>query len=125
MVAGSIAAAFPARAREDRLALEQLRLALRNLRPNFWLMPLLGAVTCVMFARWISIPVLVFWLALVTIGGSYLGVVAHIFLAGDNPAPRNWGAHAAAGYALFAISWASLAFLFWRHGDDLNQMLII
>ena len=27
---------------EEKLALEQLRLALRNLRPNCWLMPILG-----------------------------------------------------------------------------------
>lgn len=114
-------------AQQKKLALEQLRLALKNLRPNCWLMPLLAAVACVMFARWVSIPMLVFWFVLVTVGGSYLGVVAYSFLADDPDrlAQRNWLAHAAVGYALFAISWGSLAFLFWRHGDDLNQMLIL
>jgi two-component system cell cycle sensor histidine kinase PleC len=125
MLAGGIATKSLDTAQQQKLAHDQLRLALKNVKPNCWLMPLLAAVTCVMFARWISIPVLVFWFSLVAIGGSYLGVVAYTFLASENPAPRNWLTHAAAGYALFAVSWGSLAFLFWRHGDDLNQMLII
>jgi len=112
---------------ENRLAREQLRLALKNLKPNCWLMPLLGAVICLMFSRWISLPVLALWLAMVVVGGSYLGVVAYTFLARDAErlARRNWTLHASIGYALFSASWASLAFLFWRHGDDLNQMLIL
>ena len=112
---------------QKKLALEQLRLALKNLRPNCWLMPLLAAVTCVMFARWISVPMLVFWFSLVAVGGAYLGIVVYGFLAKEpNELPsRNWPAHAAVGYALFAVAWGSLAFLFWRHGDDLNQMLIL
>ena len=114
-------------AQQKKLALEQLRLALKNLKPNCWLMPALAAVICVMFARWISVPVLVFWFVLVAVGGSYLGVVAYTFLASDKAtlAPHNWPARAAIGYALFAASWSSLVFLFWRHGDDLNQMLIL
>jgi two-component system cell cycle sensor histidine kinase PleC len=125
MLAGSTGARCINSAQQEKLALEQLRLALRNLKPNCWLMPLLAAVTCVMFARWIPVPLLVFWFALVAVGGAYLGLVAYTFLANENPAPRNWLAHAAIGYALFALSWGSLAFLFWRHGDDLNQMLIL
>jgi two-component system cell cycle sensor histidine kinase PleC len=125
MSSGSTGARRIDGAQQQKLALEQLRLALRNLRPNCWLMPLLAVVICVMFARWISVPVLVCWFALVALGGSYLGIVAYAFLASENPATRNWRAHAAVGYALFALSWGSLAFLFWRHGDDLNQMLIL
>jgi two-component system cell cycle sensor histidine kinase PleC len=115
------------KAQDEKLALEQLRLALRNLKPNCWLMPLLAVLICAMFWRWISPPVLVFWFALVAIGGAYLGVVVHAFPR-RNPQPaqgRMWAMHAAVGYFLFAASWSSLGFLFWRHGDDLNQMLIL
>src|SRR5437762_9053998 len=105
MLAGAAAARTLDSVQQRKLALEQLRLALRNLKPNCWLMPLLAAVACVMFARWISIPLLIFWFALVAVGGSYLGVVAHTFLASDNPPPRNWLARAAVGYGLFALSW--------------------
>src|SRR5437016_14653317 len=96
---------------QKKLALEQLRLALKNLRPNCWLMPLLAAVTCVMFARWISVPMLVFWFSLVAVGGAYLGIVVYGFLAKEpNELPsRNWPAQAAVGYGLFAVSWGSLA----------------
>lgn len=91
------------------------------------MMPILGAVICVMFSRWISLAVLVFWLALVVVGGAYLGVVAYAFQR-KQPEPveeRRWETHAAIGYFVFAMSWSSLGFLFWRHGDDLNQMLIL
>ncbi|HLY06563.1 MAG TPA: ATP-binding protein [Rhizomicrobium sp.] len=127
MIAADSAAPSLERMPENRLAREQLRLALKNLKPNCWLMPLLGAVICLMFSRWISLPVLALWLAMVVVGGSYLGVVAYTFLARDAErlARRNWTLHASIGYALFSASWASLAFLFWRHGDDLNQMLIL
>ena len=112
---------------EEKLALEQLRLALRNLRPNCWLMPLLAGVVCVMFARWVGTSNLVSWFALVTVGGAYLGVVAFAFgrrEPGVN-SRRTWAAHAAAAYFLFAASWSSFALLFWRGGDDLNHMLIL
>jgi hypothetical protein len=65
--------------RDDKLALQQLRLALRNLRPNCWLMPILAGIICIMFTRWVSTPVLLSWFALVTVGGVYLGVVAFTF----------------------------------------------
>src|SRR5205814_10023064 len=99
MLAGSTGARCIDSAQQEKLALEQLRLALKNLKPNCWLMPLLAAVICVMFARWISLPVLVSWFAMVAVGGSYLGVVVYRFLASENPAPRNWRAHAAVGHA--------------------------
>lgn len=115
------------RAANPRLALDQLRLALQNLRPNCWVMPVLAAIVCVMFHRWIATPVLVSWLALVTIGGSYLGVVVYIFPREqrDMSQCRRWAAQAALGYFMFAASWSALGFLFWRHGDDLNHMLIL
>ena len=126
-MANGVVAANLDSVRQERLSLELLRLALRNLKPNCWLMPLLACVVCVMFARWISVPMLIFWLFLVTAGGGYLGVVAHCFMGAEagKLGRRNWLAHAAVGYMLFAASWASLAGLLWRPGDDLKQMLIL
>jgi two-component system cell cycle sensor histidine kinase PleC len=126
-LANGIAAPRLEGVRQEKLALEQLRLALKNLKPNCWLMPLLAAVVCVMFARWIAVPVLISWFVLVAVCGAYLGVVAHAFLGSppERLASRDWAAHAAAGYCLFAASWSSLAPLFWRHGDNFNQMLVM
>src|SRR5262249_25276813 len=127
MTAGSSGANSIDGAQEKKLAREQLRLALKNLKPNCWLMPLLAAIVCVMFSAWMSVAVLAFWFALVAVAGSYLGIVAFTFPGADSPRleQRNWQMHAAIGYALFAASWSSLVFLFWRHGNDLNQMLIL
>ena len=114
-------------AQSARLALEQLRLALRNLRPNSWLMPLLAATMCFMFARWVSTPVLITWFALVTVSGACLGIVAEIFLRRKEDAPSSgaWVRNATSAYFLFAASWSAFGFLFWRQGDDLNHMLIM
>jgi two-component system cell cycle sensor histidine kinase PleC len=111
----------------EKLAFEQLRLALRNLKPICWLMPPCAAVVCLMFARWVAPAVLVSWLALVTLAGAYLGVVVYAFLRkAPEPADRSmWATHAMVGYFLFVSSWSSVGFLFWRPGDDLNQMLIM
>jgi two-component system cell cycle sensor histidine kinase PleC len=124
---GSIGETGRQRAQDEKLALEQLRLALRSLKPNCWLMPVLAAVVCVIFARWISPALLVSWFLLVAVGGAWLGFVAYgfdrrILQPSDG---RSWAAQAAGGYFLFAASWSSLGFLFWRHGDDLNQMVIL
>ena len=35
--------------REQKLALDQLRLALHNLKPNTWVMPSFAAIICVIF----------------------------------------------------------------------------
>lgn len=112
---------------QERLALEQLQLALRNLRPNCWVMPLLAAAICVMFARWVGTPVLLLWFTMVTVGGIYLGIVAFGFerQERDVAAARIWSAHAASAYFLFGISWSCFGLLFWRGGDDLNHMLIL
>jgi two-component system cell cycle sensor histidine kinase PleC len=124
---GSIGETGRNRAQEEKLALEQLRLALRNLKPNCWLMPVLAAVVCVIFARWTSPALLVFWFLLVAIGGAWLGFVAYGFERRSPEAAdgRYWAAQAAGGYFLFAASWSSLGFLFWSHGNDLNQMVIL
>ncbi|HEX4158663.1 MAG TPA: ATP-binding protein [Rhizomicrobium sp.] len=115
------------REQEEKLAHEQLRLALRSLKPNCWLMPILAGVVCLIFARWVSTAVLISWFVLVTVGGSYLGVVAYAFLREEPPPSeyKKWAAHAITGYFIFAMAWSSLAFVLWRPGNDLDQMVIL
>jgi two-component system, cell cycle sensor histidine kinase PleC len=111
-----------------KLALDQLRLALRNLKPNCWLMPIFAAIMAVMFARWMPVPTLVRWWAIVSAGGLPLGIICHRFLKeepGEISGETRWVQTATASYFLFAVSWASFGFIFWRAGDDLNHMLIM
>ena len=112
---------------EDKLALEQLRLALRSLKPNCWMMPIFAAILCLMFAHWINRAVLIFWFTLVAVGGAYLGVVVYSFLRKGPPPSeqKKWLAHAAVGYSLFATSWSSMGFLLWSNGNDLNHLVIM
>jgi two-component system cell cycle sensor histidine kinase PleC len=116
-----------ARDRESRLALEQLRLALHNLKPNCWLMPIMAAIVCAMFSRWVSWPALLAWFAAVAIGGAPLGIVALVFPTRlqQRLSTSQWVAAATISYLLFALSWSSFSPFFWRHGDDLNHMLIL
>jgi two-component system cell cycle sensor histidine kinase PleC len=113
--------------RQSRLALEQLRLALRNLKPNCWLMPIMAAIVCAMFARWVSTSALLTWFAAVTIGGAPLGLVAYAFPTHLQERLRTpqWIAAATISYLMFALCWSSFSPFFWRHGDDLNHMLIL
>jgi two-component system cell cycle sensor histidine kinase PleC len=112
-------------ASRDKLALDQLRLALKNLAPNWWLMPVFGAIICVMFAKWESPALLAGWWLLLTLGGLPLGYVANRFLRTGAEAGRGWIVAASAAYLVFTLAWVSQGALFWKHGDALNHMLIM
>ncbi|GEM_PF-1193847 len=112
---------------DSKLSLDQLRLALRNLRPNAWLMPIFATIMCVMFARWVPVAKLGIWWSLVTLGGIPLGVVCTKFLR--EPEGRisqtSWVRHATRGYALFAVSWASMGYFLWVPGNDSDHMIVL
>src|ERR1700733_9739776 len=115
-LAGRWAEAEMPRGQGEKLALEQLRLALRNLKPNCWLMPIFAAILCLMFAQWINPIVLVVWFTLVSVGGGYLGIVVYAFLR-KHPPPseqKKWATHSTIGYFIFATSWSSMGLLLWR-----------
>src|SRR5437660_5742636 len=67
------------RAPDDKLRLEQLELALRNLKPHPYLMPLFGLVVCVIFSRWIPLRVVSVWLVALTLSHIPLAIVAQRF----------------------------------------------
>jgi two-component system cell cycle sensor histidine kinase PleC len=110
-----------------RLETDQLRLALRNLQPNFWLMPMFGAVICVMFSSWVDWQSLIAWWLIVTIAGLPLGYVCHKILRSQSSEFEDLRQLrvATASYILFAASWASMGFFLWRHGSEMDQMLLV
>src|SRR5271155_3931596 len=104
----------------DRLALEQLQLVLRNLKPNCWVMPIFAAITCVIFSRWVPLRTLATWWALVAVGGAPLGIICYNFM-GKTTHEFARGREvqiATLSYFLFTLTWSSFGFLFWRSGDD-------
>jgi two-component system cell cycle sensor histidine kinase PleC len=122
-----VAALPDPREKENKLALDQLQMALRNLKPNCWLMPIMAAVLCVLFARWIDHTTLVLWFAVVAVGGAPLGVVAFAYpthLQARLTATQ-WVGAATLSYFLFTVAWSSLGAFLWVPGDDLNHMLIL
>jgi two-component system, cell cycle sensor histidine kinase PleC len=113
--------------RDNWLALEQLRLALGNLKPNVVAMPLFAAVMSVMFSKWVPLPLLALWFSFVVIGGLPLGIIAFLFPKQSSEDIRRWPWVSVAGlaYLLFTASWSSFGLMFWRAGDDQNNLLIL
>jgi len=113
--------------RDNWLALEQLRLALGNLKPNVVAMPLFAAIMCVMFSKWVALPTLLLWFSFVVIGGVPLGFIAFQFSRRsiEELNQRRWVPLAGGAYFLFTASWSSFGLMFWRAGDDQNNLLIL
>jgi two-component system, cell cycle sensor histidine kinase PleC len=104
-------------AREQKLVIHQLGLALRNLKPNAWMMPALAAVICVMFHAWIGWPRLLTWFGIVLVTCVPLAVVAH---RQEKRLPV-----ATVAYFVFTLGWASLGRFLWVPGNDLPCLLVI
>ena len=74
-----------AAARENLLALDQLALALRNLRPHAFLMPFFAALIGVIYSRTSPLADVVLWFSVFIVSLVPLGIVLHLFFA----RPRN------------------------------------
>ncbi len=112
-------------AREHKLVLDQLGLALRNLQPNAWMMPALAAVICGMFHRWLPAGQLVLWFALVAVGGIPIALVSRRYgtrMPDDSGRPL---LIAAVAYFLFASAWASLGYFLWVPHNDLACLIVV
>ncbi|MBS0469603.1 MAG: sensor histidine kinase [Proteobacteria bacterium] len=127
MDGSSISFATTADARDRRLVQEQLGLALRNLRPNAWMMPALAAVVCLIFHEWIETQKLVTWFALVVAGCIPLGFVTRRYggqvqLAAD---PTRRIVLATGAYFFFTLTWSSMGFFLWVPHNDLPCLMIV
>jgi two-component system, cell cycle sensor histidine kinase PleC len=113
--------------RDRKLALDQLGLALRNLRPNAWVLPVLGGVICVMFRQWIATPQLLIWLGLVTLTGIPMGFICHRYGDSGPDAPPATTQIWVSGvvYFVHASIWASMGFFLWAPNSDLNHMIVV
>ncbi len=116
-----------ARIAEAKLALEQLRLALRNMRPNYWSTPMFAAIICVMFAHWVALPRLLAWFALTFAAQFPLLAIARAFARREPPPERahKWVTRAAAAMFVAAMAWSSFTIFFWVPGSALNHMLMM
>src|SRR5215472_12018507 len=101
--------------RDRQLALEQLGLALGNLRLNAWIMPALAAIICLLFRQWIDTRHLVIWFTMVVVTGVPLGIVCNRFgeLSPDAPQVNTQVRLSALSYLVFTASWGSMGIFLW------------
>ena len=116
-----------AQERAAKLVLDQMALALRNLAPNHWLMPVFTAIICVMFWRWIAPARLIGWFAAVTLSVIPLAVASSMFRRHMPNAThwKNWVIAVSASYFVFTAVWSSLGYFLWVPDDNLNHMLVL
>ncbi len=115
------------RERAGKLRLDQLALALRNIGPNHFLMPMFAAIICVMYHRWVSAARLETWFAILTASVIPLGLVSHRFRRGlpDTRDAALWVRRATLAFLLFALGWGSMVAFLWAPHDDLNNLVIV
>ena len=112
--------------RDEKLALEQLAFAVRNMKPSSYTMPVLAAIIAVMFHHWIAWPPLIAWVASVAITMVPQGFFAHRFLAElPEKGYAKWNARFVACFLVFGIAWNAMPIVLWAPHDDLNHMLLI
>jgi len=124
---GVLADSDTVRERRSKLALDQAALALRNLGPNHYFMPLFAAIICVMFYRWVELPKLTIWFVLLTLSVIPLGLLSGKFRhrEPDTADAGKWILRATLAYGLFAVTWASMGIFLWAPRGDLNHLIII
>jgi two-component system cell cycle sensor histidine kinase PleC len=116
-----------ARAANDAIAFEQLRLALTNLRRNVFGMPVFAAIIAALFWHWVALPVVALWYLAVVLAGIPIAMVA-FHLPETWPAEgslRAWSLQAIAANVLSTASFTAFGFLFWVPGNDQNNLLIL
>lgn len=113
--------------RVQRLAIEQLALALRNLRPHPLLMPIFAFAICCIYARSVPLHVVEIWYVSFTLSLVPFAVVLHRFFARERSAAetRTWSMLATATYSLSTLAWATQPIFLWAPGNDLNHLLMI
>jgi two-component system cell cycle sensor histidine kinase PleC len=116
-----------AQAREQKLVLDQLGLALRNLRLNVWMMPALAAVICFMYSRWLPWTRLGVIFAIVVASCLPLAYAAqrygHVKSVAQDPSRRLLLVGLA--YGVFTVGWSSIGWFLWVDGADQPRLILI
>jgi two-component system cell cycle sensor histidine kinase PleC len=125
--AGPIHGAVDPHARDAKLALDQLALAARNLKPHPILMPMFGLVICVINYRLVPLDMLATWFIVLALAHVPLAVVSHQFTAKERAASDlgKWTVLMTAAYSLSTLAWSAQVLFLWAPGNDLNHLLMV
>jgi two-component system cell cycle sensor histidine kinase PleC len=120
-------AAGTAEPRNEKLALDQLALALRNLKPHPYLMPLFALAICVIDAQWISFSLVAAWFVVFVASLVPLAIVLRGFFSRERSVAETeqWSTLAACAYALATLVWTTQVIFLWAPGNDLNHLLMV
>lgn len=113
--------------RNEKLALDQLALALRNLKPHPYFMPLFALAICAIDAQWIPLSLLVAWFLVFTLSLVPLAIVLRGFFSRERSVAetKEWSSLAVGAYALANVVWTTQAIFLWAPGSDLNHLLMV
>jgi two-component system, cell cycle sensor histidine kinase PleC len=114
--------------RISQLAFDQLELVVKSMTAREWARPVIGIALTLTFSRWIALPQLALWLALVFVGGIPATLMDRRFLTRPASCTRSaaqWQWTFCLAHAPCAAAWASLAYFLWLPGNDLNHYIII
>jgi two-component system cell cycle sensor histidine kinase PleC len=114
------------RARESRLELALLRGVLDNLKPNYLIMLVFAAATCLLFSPSVALAPLALWYGLVVASLAPMIFVTRAMPPGLLPQgeARKWQIRAAAAALLQTLAWVSMGWLLWAPGNDFNHLLL-
>ncbi len=112
--------------RESRIAWAQLRGVVENLQRNMAAPPILALAICVVFSRWVALPVLALCYAQLMVGYIPHAVVLRRFPTGPVPGSqmRRWRASVAGANLFFIANWAATGWYLWVPGELVSHILI-
>jgi two-component system cell cycle sensor histidine kinase PleC len=112
---------------DETLIYDELRMAARNLRSSAVVMPLIAAVICVIYARWVPAQNVFIWAFLVLASVIPQGALLERFLSRPNAgnSARRWLLLCSLSYAVFVMAWASMIFLLWQPNNVMDQFLLM
>ena len=114
-------------ARAEQLAFDRLSLALRNLKPHPFLMPIFALAICAIDVGSVPLATLLLWYAAFVLSLIPFWFVLKNFFKTERDASetRKWTLLAVASYALLTLVWSVQPAFLWAKGDDLNHLLMV
>lgn len=128
LIAGRILRSKPRRAADDEgLAAEQLCIALANLRPNAFGMPIVTAIVCLAFSRWVAWPALAAWWTLAVVAGIPFGLICLRCTKPDCDMlqDRSWRRFITVCHFGFVAGWTSMVLFLWVPHNEYDHALLL
>jgi len=117
----------PRAAGEEALAAEQLSTVLANLRPNAFGMPIVTAIICLLFSRWVAWSALAAWWAIATVAAFPFGLICLNCTKPDSEMlqKRSWRTLITACHFAFVAGWTSMVIFLWVPHNEYDHAVLL